>query len=199
MLRVDRIGKQRRTRLTLCGGRVILVTMRKLLFAITILWASAILDPYAVSAKAEAGFATPNWAKHVVWYQIFPERFRNGTAQNDPPRTLPWRWDWYKFAPRERPNAAGNFSRDWGSRRFGGDLQGLTEKLPYFHELGVTALYLNPVFESGSNHGYDTIDYRHISEFFGVKGDYGELAGKETLDPSTWQWTASDKQFLDFI
>ena len=145
------------------------------------------------------GFATPDWAKNVVWYQIFPERFRNGTPLNDPPRTLPWRWDWYKFAAWETPNEARNFSRAWGGRRFGGDLQGLIEKLPYFHQLGVTALYLNPAFESSSNHGYDTVDYRHISEFFGMKGDYPKLAGKETLDPATWQWTVSDKLFLDFI
>ncbi len=143
----------------------------------------------------EPAFATPDWAKNVVWYQIFPERFRNGTTANDPPRTLPWRWDWYKFAPGETPNAAGNFSSAWNQRRFGGDLQGLIEKLPYLRDLGVTALYLNPVFESGSNHGYDTVDYRHISRYFGVR----EELPKETLDPATWQWTASDKLFLEFV
>ena len=125
---------------------------------------SAQMYPAQTSADrgSTPGFATPDWAKNVVWYQIFPERFRNGTTQNDPPRTLPWRWDWYKFASWETPNDAKTFSRNWGGRRFGGDLQGLIEKLPYFHDLGVTALYFNPVFESSSNHGYDTVDYRHI-------------------------------------
>ncbi|HUJ09096.1 MAG TPA: glycoside hydrolase family 13 protein [Verrucomicrobiae bacterium] len=169
--------------------------MRKLILLL------ALLVPLGLFAqtKSQPQFATPDWAKNVVWYQIFPERFRNGTPLNDPPRTLRWRWDWYKFAPWETPNDAKSFSRDWGSRRFGGDLQGITAELPYFHQLGVTALYFNPLFESGSNHGYDTIDYRHISEFFGVKGDYSELAGKETLDPKTWQWTPSDKLFLEFV
>ncbi len=155
--------------------------------------------PPQINHASSSQVATPEWAKNVVWYQIFPERFRNGTTQNDPPHTLPWRWDWYKFAPWEKPNAAKTFSGAWGSRRFGGDFQGLIEKLPYFHELGVTALYFCPVFESGSNHGYDTVDYRHISEFFGFKGDYPKVAWQETLDPATWKWTPSDKLFLEFV
>lgn len=155
--------------------------------------------PPQINRAGGPQFVTPEWAKNVVWYQIFPERFRNGATQNDPPRTLPWRWDWYKFAPWETPNETKTFSRAWGARRFGGDLQGLIEKLPYFHDLGVTALYFNPVFESSSNHGYDTVDYRHISEFFGTKGDYAKVAGRETLDPATWQWTPSDKLFLEFV
>lgn len=155
--------------------------------------------PPQINRAGGPQFVTPEWAKNVVWYQIFPERFRNGATQNDPPRTLPWRWDWYKFAPWETPNDAKTFSRNWGGRMFGGDLQGLIEKLPYFHDLGVTALYFNPVFESSSNHGYDTVDYRHISQFFGTKGDYAKVAGRETLDPSTWQWTPSDKLFLEFV
>ena len=176
--------------------------MRKLLCLLILLvpaGLSAQMNPPKINRTGAPRFATPDWAKNVVWYQIFPERFRNGTALNDPPRTLPWRWDWYKFAPGEKPNDAKTFSRNWGGRRFGGDLQGLIEKLPYFHDLGVTALYFNPVFESSSNHGYDTVDYRHISEFFGSKGDYAKVAGRETLDPATWQWTPSDKLFLEFV
>ena len=144
-------------------------------------------------------FPTPEWAKNVVWYQIFPERFRNGTTENDPPHTLPWRWDWYKFAPGETPNDTKTFSGGWYSRRFGGDFQGVIEELPYLHNLGVTALYFCPVFESSSNHGYDTVDYRHISQYFGFRGDNTNVIARETLDPATWQWTPSDKLFLEFI
>jgi cyclomaltodextrinase / maltogenic alpha-amylase / neopullulanase len=145
-------------------------------------------------------FATPGWAHNVVWYQIFPERFRNGTAENDPPHTLPWRWDWYKVAALEKLRENGvPFSNDWYGRRFGGDLQGVMSELPYFRELGVTALYFCPVFESSSNHGYDTVDYRHISQYFGTKGDYETVAGTETLDPKTWKWTPSDRLFLQFV
>ena len=155
------------------------------------------VKPFVASLVPQ--FVTPEWARHVVWYQIFPERFRNGTTDNDPPRTLPWRWDWYKFAPGETPNETRTFSGAWYSRRFGGDLQGVIEKLPYFRDLGVTALYFCPVFEADSNHGYDTIDYRHISQWFGYKGDNEEIIKHETLDPSTWKWTPSDKLFLEFI
>ncbi|MEI6085361.1 MAG: alpha amylase N-terminal ig-like domain-containing protein, partial [Verrucomicrobiota bacterium] len=121
-------------------------------------------EPFSVVVTNRV--VVPEWARHVVWYQIFPDRFRNGTPENDPPQTLPWRWDWYKFAPGETPNEAKTFSPAWYSRRFGGDLQGVIEKLPYLRDLGVTALYFCPVFESSSNHGYDTVDYRHVSRYF---------------------------------
>ncbi len=144
-------------------------------------------------------FPTPEWAHHVVWYQIFPERFRNGTTDNDPPHTLPWRWDWYKLAEGEHFREDVPFSNNWYGRRFGGDFQGVISQLPYFRELGVTALYFCPVFESSSNHGYDTTDYRHISQYFGFKGDNEKVIPEETLDPKTWKWTPSDKLFLQFI
>jgi len=144
-------------------------------------------------------FPTPGWAHNVVWYQIFPERFRNGTTANDPPHTLPWRWDWYKMAAWEHPREGVQFSNDWYGRRFGGDFQGVMSELPYFRDLGVTTLYFCPVFESSSNHGYDTVDYRHISQYFGAKGDYETVAGTETLDPKTWKWTPSDRLFLQFV
>ena len=144
-------------------------------------------------------FPTPAWARNVVWYQIFPERFRNGMTDHEPPHTLPWRWDWYKLAAWQRPRGGLSFSNDWYGRRFGGDFQGVMSKLSYFRELGVTALYFCPVFESSSNHGYDTTDYRHISQYFGFKGDNEEIIAHETLDPKTWKWTPSDKLFLQFI
>jgi len=143
--------------------------------------------------------STPDWARHVVWYQIFPDRFRNGTSENDPPHTLPWRWDWYKLAAWERPRQDMQFSNDWYGRRYGGDFQGIISELPYFRELGVTALYFCPIFEAGSNHGYDTVDYRHVSQYFGFKGDNEQVMRQETLDPTTWQWTPSDRLFLQFI
>jgi glycosidase len=156
-------------------------------------------DDHWFSADLTERFPTPDWARNVVWYQIFMDRFRNGTTENDPPHTLPWRWDWYKLAAWETPRQDMQFSNDWYGRRFGGDFQGVLYELPYFRELGVTALYFCPIFESGSNHGYDTIDYRHVSQYFGFKGDNKAVIPQETLDPKTWQWTASDKLFLQFI
>jgi len=152
-----------------------------------------------VFADLTPRFPTPDWAKHVVWYQIMVDRFRNGDPTNDPTNAVPWRFDWYKCTAWERPVEGKNFSNDWYSRRFGGDLKGLIEKLPYFRELGVTALYLCPVFEANSYHGYDTTDYRHVSSFYGVRGDNERIIAQETLDPATWQWTPTDKLFLDFV
>ena len=155
---------------------------------------------YAYQCDMEPTYVTPDWAKSAVWYQVFPERFRNGDTSNDPPNTMPWRSDWWATQPGE---AAGdeNFYTGQGNvwrRRYGGDIQGLTNKLPYLRSLGINAIYLNPVFEARSMHKYDTSDFRHIDDNFGVKGDIEQLTG-ETDDPATWQWSKSDQVFLDFI
>jgi cyclomaltodextrinase / maltogenic alpha-amylase / neopullulanase len=145
-------------------------------------------------------FVTPDWAKSAVWYQIFPERFRNGDTSNDPPNTHRWQSDWWATLEGETAgdeNFYGGAGNVWW-RRFGGDIQGAREALPYLRELGVNAIYFNPVFEARSMHKYDTGDFRHIDDNFGVKGDLGKLVG-ETDDPATWQWSESDLVFLDFI
>ncbi len=158
----------------------------------------------AWAAPTEPDFRTPDWAKHAVWYQIFPERFRNGNPENDPgdawfETKVEWTADWWATLPGERAGEE-NFYRGAGNvwkRRYGGDIQGVKEKLPYLRELGVNAIYFNPVFEGESMHKYDTADFRHIDDNFGVKGDL-PVEG-ETDDPATWKWSKSDKVFLDFI
>ncbi len=150
-------------------------------------------------------FQTPDWAKHAIWYQIFPERFRNGDSSNDPgdhdyERVVKWTGDWWKTQQGEAPGQE-NFYKGQGNvwkRRYGGDVQGLIQGLPYLRKLGINAIYLNPIFEADSMHKYDTSDYRHVDDNFGFKGDIAQLKG-ETDDPSTWQWTKSDKLFLDFV
>ncbi len=151
----------------------------------------------------------PDWAADAVWYQIFVSRFCNGNAANDPPGTTPWTHDWLKLAPGEAPP----LERALARRRYGGDLQGVIEKLPYLRGLGVNALYLNPVFEARTEHKYDTSDYRHIDPSFGAgeptepddaSGALPDEAGgtptpQETLDPATWKWTASDRVFLELL
>lgn len=95
-------------------------------------------------------FKTPDWVKNTVWYQIFPERFANGDPSNDPKGTLPWG------------------SKDPDRQDFfGGDLQGVLDHLDYLEELGINGLYFCPIFEAGSNHKYDTIDYLKIDPDFG--------------------------------
>ena len=156
----------------------------------------------------------PDWSHHAVWYQIFVDRFRNGNPDNDPgrfskyERLVPWNGDWFATLPGE---AAGeeNFYEGKGNvwmRRYGGDLQGVREKLPYLRSLGVNAIYLNPVFEAESMHKYDTADYRHVDDNFGVDKAAGEnhdvypyTVQGETDDPATWKFSESDKLFLDFI
>ncbi|XAM01639.1 alpha-amylase family glycosyl hydrolase [Phycisphaeraceae bacterium D3-23] len=158
-------------------------------------------------AEMRETIQTPDWAKHAVWYQVFPERFRNGDASNDPDafwyeRIVPWTSDWWDTLPGEQAGE-GNFYQGAGNvwrRRYGGDLQGLQQQLPYLRGLGINALYLNPIFEAESMHKYDTADYRHVDDNLGVKRDtpFEGLPG-ETGDPDTWQWTGSDRVFLDFL
>lgn len=155
------------------------------------------LKPLPFEAEVRMSFETPDWAKRVVWYQIFPERFANGDPSNDPPRTVPWKHKWdvpYKGSFEEK----GSFFQYIYDRRYGGDLQGVKKRLGYLRELGITGIYFNPVFQAESLHKYDASDYRHIDDFFGVKGSLARITG-ETTDPKTWQWSDSDKVFLDFL
>ena len=158
----------------------------------------------------------PGWAKEAVWYQIFPERFANGDKNNDPTphdmegawpykipdgwQVSPWTSDWYKLQQWEKANGH-DFYWNAGVRRYGGDIQGIINHLSYLKKLGITAIYLNPMFESPSLHKYDTKLYRHIDNNFGPnpKGDE-EIWEKENPDnPETWKWTSADSLFLYFI
>ena len=156
------------------------------------------LDALRVSVAPQ--FVTPDWAKHAVWYQIFPERFRNGDTSNDPEGSHRWQSKWFATLPGEVPGVE-NFYNGSGNvwkRRYGGDIQGIRTALPYLRKLGINAIYLNPIFEAESMHKYDTTDFRHVDDNFGAKGDLARLSG-ETDDPVTWKWTKSDLIFLDFV
>jgi cyclomaltodextrinase len=150
--------------------------------------------PFVAEPAALEFRDAPSWAMDTVWYQIFPERFRNGDPSNDPKPTVPWTWEWSKpFNEGE----ARNFYRHVYERRYGGDLQGVIEELDYLQNLGVTGIYFNPVFEAESLHKYETSDYRHIDDNFGVLGDNKGL--HEGVDPATWVFTPSDRLFLDLV
>lgn len=97
-------------------------------------------------------FSPPEWVKDTVWYQIFPERFSNGTIDNDPPHTKAW----------------GSEAPAWDNF-FGGDLDGVIHHLSYLEELGISGIYFTPIFRAHSNHKYDTIDYMEIDPQFGTK------------------------------
>ncbi len=159
----------------------------------------------------------PQWAKSAIWYQIFPERFRNGDASNDPkmkdilgadPVESPKQWqlhswgsDWYQKQGYELANGEPELWKHLLRRRYGGDIQGIIDKLDYLQELGITAIYLNPVFDSPSLHKYDGASYHHIDPNFGPdpEGDRAIMAKETPLDPSTWQWTKADELALTLI
>ena len=102
---------------------------------------------------------SPTWVNETIWYQIFPERFCNGNLENDPEGVLPW--------------------REQGSVRnqefFGGDLDGVIQKLDYLKNLGVNGLYFTPVFLSPTSHKYDTTDYETVDPNFGTKETLQQL------------------------
>ncbi len=102
----------------------------------------------------------PDWVKGSVFYQIFPERFNNGDDALSPKNKVPW----HSKPTRE------NF--------FGGDLEGIYQKLDYLADLGVNAIYMTPVFEATTNHKYDTIDYFKIDPHFGDKETLKKLVKK---------------------
>ncbi len=160
--------------------------------------------------------AVPAWAKAAVWYQIFPERFRNGDSSNDPRfrdtfgswphdtisawQPSPWTADWYKLQPWETANGKG-FNYQAGRRHFGGDLQGVRDQLDYLQALGVTALYLNPIFEAPTLHKYDTQLYHHVDNNFGPnpQRDREIWATEKFDDPATWKWSTADSLFLKLM
>ena len=161
--------------------------------------------------------AVPAWAKEAIWYQIFVERFRNGDPGNDPAPTdmsgsypdklppdwkiTPWGHDWYSHETWLDDVEADGFNSKIQARRYGGDLQGVLDKIDYMQSLGITAIYFNPLNDSPSLHKYDAANYAHIDRNFGPdpKGDVALMDSEIHEDPSTWKWTSADKLFLEVI
>jgi len=157
----------------------------------------------------QTGSQVPEWAQNVVWYQIFPERFRNADPTNDPVRErvygpedweiTRWTSDWYE--PTSWELNLGHTGRTVTRRRYGGDLQGVIDKLDYLKELGITGIWFNPVFDAVSMHKYDGSTFHHIDRFFGPdpEGDLAIMESEDPWDPSTWQWTSADLLFLELL
>ena len=146
---------------------------------------------------------TPDWLKHAVVYQIFPDRFNRGSVPlsqfggkknallhgswNDRPRYI------------KDPDTGNILYYDF----FGGTLEGIREKLDYLQALGVTCLYLNPVFESRSNHHYDTGDYKKIDAFLGTEEEFIRLCreakerGIRILLDGVFSHTGDDSRYFN--
>lgn len=154
------------------------------------------------------GFHVPEWAKGAVMYQIYVDRFCNGNRSND---VLDNEYV-YIGRPVQRAEHWNDYPEPMDVRRFyGGDLQGVLDKLNYIQSLGVTAIYFNPLFVSPSNHKYDIQDYEHIDPHFGIiqnssgslvqpDAETNEDAGKyvsRTADRKNLE--ASDALFLTLV
>jgi glycosidase len=157
-------------------------------------------------------FQTPDWMKDAVVYQIFPDRFYNGDPKIDAQPTDPSVYD-NPVLVKDWDNLPEGYCRSYevvpcdeapqGRDFFGGDLQGVLDKLDYLQELGVTAIYFNPIFEAPSNHLYDTTDYFQIDTYFGSIGTFrhlvneAKLRGINIILDGVFNHTSSDSLYFD--
>ncbi len=160
-----------------------------------------------------ADFQTPDWIKNAIVYQVFPDRFRDGDATNNKPagtffynepggtisRSLTTNWNEEVCDPRAAGACAGTYSKNF----YGGDLAGLLAQLDYIEGLGVNTIYLNPIFESPSNHGYDTTDYLAVNPIFGTPADFNALVseinsrGMHLILDGVFNHVSSDSIYFD--
>ena len=183
--------------------------------SITCIVASALLAFSGCDNSVEnrQQMSRPTWIGDAIFYQIFPERFANGDTSNDPTREsleygdVPetwelrsWTGDWYERSEWEKEIGPHFYHNGSYHRRYGGDLQGVIDRLDYLQDLGINAIYFNPLFYARSLHKYDGNSYHHIDPYFGPDpdGDFAIMA-TETSDPATWSWTAADSLFLNLL
>jgi glycosidase len=157
-------------------------------------------------------YKVPSWAADAVYYYIFPERFRNGNTANDPragqdtyldgPVEFHQNWLDKPYVPGDADGSTADdsvFNNDF----FGGDLAGITSKLDYLKRLGVNTLYINPIFEAGSNHKYDTADYLNVDDNFGTNADLSRLTreakarGIRVILDTSLNHSGSDSVYFD--
>ncbi|CAG0933502.1 Amylopullulanase [Thermoflexales bacterium] len=165
----------------------------------------------------DPAFSVPAWMQRGVVYQIFPDRFRDGNAANNPSagrfsynqaggtivRSNQSDWNYTVCDPRSTysPSCSGKY----GDNFYGGDLAGITAKINqgYFDNLGVSVLYLNPIFRSPSNHKYDTADFLMIDPDFGSLADFQALTaaahahGLKVMLDGVFNHTSSDSKYFD--
>lgn len=143
---------------------------------------------------------TPDWLAGGIIYQIFPDRFFfSGEQSREIPAGRTLRSDWGN-QPEWRPNHEGKITN---TDFFCGDLRGITQKLDYLQSLGITCLYLNPIFEAHSNHRYDTADYESIDPLLGTEQDFARLCreakahGMRVLLDGVFNHTGSDSRYFN--
>ena len=120
-------------------------------------------------------YKTPDWLKGGLIYQIFPDRFHfSGKKKNSVPDDRYITSNWFKQPEYRQYNGTCSLGNDY----YGGDLEGIRLKLPYLADLGVTCIYLNPIFEAHSNHRYNTADYMKIDSLLGDENDLKNLCSE---------------------
>ncbi|MBO6513519.1 MAG: hypothetical protein JJ974_06110 [Phycisphaerales bacterium] len=175
--------------------------------------------------RRSGGDSGLRWSQGMLWYQVFPERFANGNPRNDPLQERSTLVDWetsfddasieeverawmlqageprrFRYHPGLQGGSAANVIF---KRRYGGDLQGVITHLDHLHDLGIQGIYLCPIFTSTSLHKYDAADHRHIDPTLGHPGanpSVGVVRFDHSWDPSdesTWDWTESDRWFVE--
>jgi glycosidase len=154
-------------------------------------------------------FTVPAWAKDVVYYYIFPDRFRNGDPKNDQrPGVDTYQDKGVEFHRNwlDKPWKAGtgDGSDDvYNNDFFGGDIAGIIDKLDYIADLGANTLYMTPVFRASSNHKYDTADFRKIDPHFGTNADFEKLTaeahkrGIRVIPDTSLNHVGSDSIYFD--
>ncbi|WP_042347163.1 alpha-amylase family glycosyl hydrolase [Bacillus massiliigorillae] len=146
----------------------------------------------------DEAFKTPDWIKGGIFYHIFVDRFAK-VGSTPVKNHIVMRNDW-NGVPIYAPNKQGEvMNNDF----FGGNLKGIISKLDYLHSLGITCLYLSPIFEAYSNHKYDTGDYTKIDPMFGTLEDFHELCeqgkqrGIRILLDGVFNHTGSDSVYFN--
>ena len=133
----------------------------------------------AVDFKILANYHDPAWVQQSVFYQIFPDRFYDGDPSNNV-RTGEYDCHGQPVIARAWGEQPRPHSESGACEFYGGDLSGITQKLDYLQDLGVTALYITPIFTSPTNHKYDVADYKQVDPHFG--GETALVALREALD-----------------
>jgi glycosidase len=154
-------------------------------------------------------FKVPAWAPDIVYYVVFPDRFRNGDKRNDPrpgrdryhQHTVEFHTDWNQrpYRPGSGDGSDAHYNNDF----FGGDLAGLIDKLDDIKDLGANTIYMTPIFRAASNHKYDTADYRHIDPAFGSNADFMRLTreaakrGMRVIPDTSLNHTGADSVYFN--
>ena len=117
-------------------------------------------------------YSAPEWAKGAVIYQIFPDRFCIGKPADLSDKIKPFK---LHTSVNETPDSFPDEEGNWNTDFFGGNLSGIIDKLDYLCELGIDAIYLNPILKALSNHRYDTADYKKVDPMLGTEEDFKSL------------------------